>query len=194
MIDWMKRAIVAAAVALGLLAPAAPAFAEAYLGGSLGQSDIGREITEGLITSGPVDGKGGAFKLVSGYMFTPYLGIDSAYVHLGDLTYSGQFGLLPVSGGKVEASGFNVALLGSYPLTPELALIGKLGIFFWEWTARDTTAGQPFATAEDGSDLSFGLGLSYSFGRRWAVRAEWERFKLEDADAELLSVGVLWRF
>jgi len=26
------------------------------------------------------------------------------------------------------------------------------------------------------------------------VRAEWERFKLEDADAELLSVGVLWRF
>jgi OOP family OmpA-OmpF porin len=190
----MKRTVVAFAVALGVFAPGKQVFAEPYVGGSLGQSDIGNEITTGLITSGPVDGKGSAFKLLTGYMFTPYLGIESAYVHLGDLTYSGQFGVLPVSGGKVEATGLTLALLGSYPLTQELSLFGKLGLFLWEWTARDATAGQPFATAEDGSDLSFGVGLSYGFGRRWAVRAEWERFQLNDADADLLSVGVVWRF
>jgi hypothetical protein len=62
-----------------------------------------------------------------------------------------------VSDGKVEATGFNIALIGSYSLTQEFSAFGKLGIFFWEWQARDTTSGQPFATAEDGSDLSFGL-------------------------------------
>ena len=190
----MRKAPVASALTLGLLVPALPAFAEPFIGGSLGQSDIGSEITARLITSGPVDGRDGAFKLFSGYMFSPYVGIESAYVHLGDVTYSGQFGAQPVSDGKVEATGFTIALLGSYSLTQELALFGKLGIFFWEWQARDTTSGQPFATAEDGNDLSFGLGLSYSFARNWAVRAEWERFKLDDAEADLLSVGLVWRF
>jgi OOP family OmpA-OmpF porin len=190
----MKKALIASAVTLGVFAPALPAFAEGFIGGSLGQSDIGSEITARLITSGPVDGRDSAFKLFSGYMFSPYVGIESAYVHLGDVTYSGQFGAQPVSDGKVEATGFTIALLGSYSLTPELALFGKLGIFFWEWQARDTTSGQPFATAEDGNDLSFGLGLSYSFARNWAVRAEWERLRLDDAEADLVSVGLVWRF
>jgi len=188
----MRRALVAAAIVLGAFVPLA--VAEPFLGASLGQSDIGSEITARLITSGPVDGKDGAFKLFTGYRFNPYVGIESAYVHLGDVTYSGRFGAQPVSGGKVEATGFNLALLGSYPLAQELSLFAKLGIFIWEWRASDTTSGQPFSTAEDGADLSFGVGLSYSFARKWALRGEWERFKLDEVDADLLSIGLVFRF
>ncbi|HEV3008459.1 MAG TPA: porin family protein [Burkholderiales bacterium] len=194
----IREAMVGCTLALTAPLAAMPAFAEPFIGGSLGQSDIDRSITTRLITSGSVDGKDTAFKLFSGYMFTPYAGIESAYVHLGDVTYSGQFdnqfGSQPVSGGKVDATGFTISLLGSYSLTQELSLLGKLGIFIWEWRASDTTSGQPFSTAEDGSDLSFGLGLRYSFARKWAVRAEWERFQLDDADADLLSIGLVWRF
>jgi opacity protein-like surface antigen len=44
------------------------------------------------------------------------------------------------------------------------------------------------------TDISFGLGLSYNFTRNLGVRAEWERFKLDDADADPLSIGIVWRF
>jgi hypothetical protein len=52
----------------------------------------------------------------------------------------------------------------------------------------------PFSAKTDGTDISFGLGVNYNFTRNLGVRAEWERFKLDDADADLISVGIVWRF
>ena len=176
-----------------LLAPV-PVFAGPYVGASVGQGDVGRGITSGLITSGSFDGKDTAFKIFSGYMFSPSIGVESAYVDLGELTYAGQFGSQPVTGGTVKASGFTIELLLSHSLTPEFSLFGKLGMLFWEWRANDVTSGVPFATAQDGRDLLFGLGVAYSLSRRLGVRAEWERFKLDDASADLLSVGLVWSF
>jgi opacity protein-like surface antigen len=63
----------------------------------------------------------------------------------------------------------------------------------WEAEASDTTGGAPFSEKADGTDLSFGLGVSYSFTRNLSVRAEWERFDV-DADVDLLSVGLVYRF
>ena len=60
--------------------------------------------------------------------------------------------------------------------------------------ASDTTGGVPFSAKTDGTDISFGLGVNYNFTRNLGVRAEWERFKLDDADADLISVGIVWRF
>lgn len=69
-------------------------------GGSIGQSDVDDEITNGLITSGSVDGKDIAFKIFGGYMFNRNFGVEGAYVDLGEVSYSGSFGGAPVTGGK----------------------------------------------------------------------------------------------
>jgi OOP family OmpA-OmpF porin len=127
-------------------------------------------------------------------MFGRHFGLEGAYVDLGDVRYSGSFSGTPVSGGKVELKGYNIAAMLSYPMSEEFSLFGKLGIFLWELRASDTTGGRPFSSSNRGRDVSFGLGAGYNLGRHLAVRAEWERFKLDDVGADLLSAGLLWRF
>lgn len=190
----LHNVVTASVLALAGVLAAAPASAQGYLGISVGQSDIDEEITAGLITSGTVDGKDSAWKLFGGYLFTPNLGLEVAYVDLGEVSYSGSFFGSPVTGGTVEVNGFNVAALANLPISEQLSLFGKLGLFIWEATARDFTGGAPFSTKEDGSDISFGIGLGFNLTRNVAVRAEWERFEAAEADADLISVGLLWRF
>ena len=189
-----KRAFAAIGVASTLLIAAGQASAQAYVGASIGQSDIDDEITTGLITSGSVDGKDSAFKVFGGYMFNRHFGIEGAYVDLGEASYSGFFGAATVTGGSVEVTGFNVSALGAYPINEQFSVFGKIGLFIWEAEASDTTGGAPFSATADGTDLSFGVGVGYNFTRNLGVRAEWEMFKTDDADATLLSLGVLWRF
>jgi OmpA-OmpF porin, OOP family len=195
----IRGVLVASALALSGLLAVTQASAQAFVGGSFGKSDIDDSIAfdgpnEPLITSGTVDGKDTAFKVFGGYMFNRHFGVEGAYVNLGEASYSGDFFGLPVTGGKVEVSGFNVAALGSYPITEQFSVFGKIGLFIWESEASDTTGGLPFSNQADGTDISFGLGVGYSFTRNLGLRAEWERFKLDDVDADLISLGVVWRF
>ena len=193
----IRKVLLASGLALSGLLAATQASAQAFVGGSFGKSDIDSEITDGLITSGSVDGKDTGFKVFGGYMFNRHFGVEGAYVNLGEVSYSGDFFGLPVTGGKVEVSGFNVAALGSYPITEQFSVFGKIGLFIWEVEASDTTGGVPFSAKEDGTDISFGVGLGYNFTRNLGVRLEWERFKVEavsKADADLISLGVVWRF
>jgi OOP family OmpA-OmpF porin len=190
----INKVVVASALALSGLLAATQASAQAFVGASIGQSDVDEDITAGLITSGSVDSKDNAFKVFGGYMFNRHFGVEGAYVDLGAVSYSGSFGSAAVSGGKVEMTGFNVAALGSYPVTEAFSVFGKIGLFIWEAEASDTTGGVPFSEKTDGTDISFGLGLNYQFTRNLGVRAEWERFKLDEADADLISVGIVWRF
>lgn len=189
-----RKVLVASALVLSGLLAATQASAQAFVGGSLGQTDIDEEIATGLITSGSVDGKDTGFKVFGGYMFNRNFGIEGAYVDLGEVSYSGDFFGSPVTGGKIEVTGFNIAALGSYPVNEQFSLFGKIGLLVWEAEASDTTGGVPFSAKTDGTDISFGLGVSYNFTRSLGVRAEWERFKLDDADADLLSIGIVWRF
>lgn len=189
----IPRVISALALAMGGLI-VEQASAQPFVGGSLGQSDIGHDITRRLITSGSVDGKDTAFKLFTGYFFNEHLGVESAYVDLGEAIYSGRFSSDPVTDGKVGVTGFNIAVLGSHPVGRDLSVFGKIGFFAWEWIATDTTAGLPFSTGDEGTDVSFGLGVGYGFTPAVAVRAEWERFKFDDVSADLFSVGLVWRF
>ena len=192
----MKTRKLAAASLLaiaGALA-ASQASAQAYLGGSIGKSDIDDEVTTGLITSGSVDGKDTGFKIFGGYMFNRNFGVEGAYVDLGEASYSGLFFGAPVTGGKVEINGFNLSAVGAFPVNEQFSVFGKIGLFIWEADASDTTGGVPFSASTDGTDVSFGVGVNYNFTRNLGVRAEWEMFKTDDADATLLSVGVVWKF
>jgi OOP family OmpA-OmpF porin len=190
----IQKTLIAAAFALGATLAATQASAQAFVGGSFGKSDIDEEITTGLIDSGSVDGKDSGFKIFGGYMFNRHFGVEAAYVDLGEVSYSGTFGGAPVTGGKVEVSGFNISALGSFPVTEQFSVFGKIGLFLWDAEANDTTGGVPFSASEDGTDVSFGVGVGWQFTRNLGLRAEWEMFKTNEADATLISVGVLWRF
>jgi OOP family OmpA-OmpF porin len=189
------KTLSAAALALSGALVATQVSAQAFVGGSLGQSDFDDEVTNGLIDANrQVDGKDTAWKIFGGYMFNRHFGLEGAYVNLGEVSYSGSFLGAPVTGGKLEVTGFNVAAIGSYPVTEEFSVFGKIGLFIWDAEANDTTGGVPFSGKEDGTDLSFGVGIGYQFTRNLGLRAEWEMFKANDADTSLISVGLQWKF
>lgn len=186
----MKRT----ALALAGFLFAAEVSAQGYFGGSFGQGNLSDGIFAPLITSGTAERDTTAFKLFGGLQVHRNFGVEIAYVDLGDASYSGSFFGFPVTGGKVEGTGFNLSGVVSFPASAAVSIFGRFGFFLWDLKASDTTGGQPFATSIDGADTSFGLGLDYSFARNWALRAEWESFKLEDESARLISIGIVYRF
>jgi OOP family OmpA-OmpF porin len=175
--------------------PAAPRLENfLFAGASVGRSDIDEAMTRGLITSGEVKSESTGFKVFGGYQFHPNLGVEAAFVDLGEAKYEGSFNGAPVTGGKLKVNGLNFAALGRVPLGQRFALFGKVGVFVWEAQASDTTAGVPFSTKTDGADASFGIGASFDITRNIALRAEGEMFGVADEKATLLSVGFAFSF
>ena len=190
-----RKLLAAAALGLGALVAFSQASAQGfYLGASVGTTDAEDGIAvPDLITSGSVDGKDSGLKLFGGYEFTKNFALEMAYVDLGTLSYSGTFGGLPVTGGKVDTTGFNVSAVGNLPLNPSFSLFAKVGLFFWDAKASDVTGGTPFSASDNDTDVSFGFGGAYHFNKNFSVRAEWEQFKAV-GDISLLSVGVAYKF
>jgi OOP family OmpA-OmpF porin len=165
-----------------------------YVGGSVGQSSFDKDIVRELITSGRVDTSDTGFKVFGGYQFNRNFGLELAYVDLGKASYSGFAGPDPVIGGKVEVTGVNLSAIGAWPVAPNFDVFGKIGFLSWEDKASDVTAGDPFSDKIDGTDLSFGFGANWHLTKNVRLRVEWERFRVDDTDADLFSVGAVYKF
>lgn len=74
----IRKALAVCALALSGALTASQASAQFFVGGSVGQSDMDDEITNGLITSGTVDSKDTAWKIFGGYMFNRHFGVDAS--------------------------------------------------------------------------------------------------------------------
>ena len=165
-----------------------------YAGVSFGVADIDRRAAvPNLIDSGTVDGRDTGFKLFGGYMFNRVFGAELAWMKLRGVRYSGTFQGSAVTNGEIDVNGFNLSAVGALPLGP-LVIFGKVGFLLWDSEASDITGGTPFAESFDGTDVSFGVGVSLNFTRNLGVRAEWERSKILNADADFVSVGLVYRF
>jgi hypothetical protein len=179
-------------------APApAPARLENFLfaGASVGASSIDEAMTRGLITAGEVKTESTGFKVFGGYQFHRNLGVEVAFVDLGEAEYQGSFNGVPIANGKLKVNGLNFAALGRLPLGQSFALFAKAGVFVWEAEAKDTAAGVPFTTKTDGTGGSFGIGASYDVARNIALRVEAEVFGIGDGDkASLISLGFALNF
>jgi OOP family OmpA-OmpF porin len=179
----------------------AHAFAQPYVGFSLGKAEVGEEliVPELLDPGGRVDGKDGAFKLFGGYQFNRNFALEAAMVDLGDMTYSGNFtGTAPlsgpVSGGRVQNSGLNLSAVGVLPLGERFVVFGKVGMFLWYSEATDVTNGIATFSEADGADLSVGLGASVALGQKVSLRTEWERFDMSNTEVDLVTFGIAFRF
>jgi hypothetical protein len=66
----------------------------------------------------------------------------------------------------------------------------KAGLVAWD---SDLSLGA-FNDSESGSDPAYGVGLRFTLSSI-EIRAEYEKFDIEDTDnADMVSVGVVWRF
>ena len=68
-------------------------------------------------------------------------------------------------------------------------LFAKVGYIFWDVEVSSIADN----VSEDGSDLGYGAGVSFSLGSI-KIRGELEVYDVDDADLSMLSLGILYQF
>ncbi len=184
-----------------------------YYGGlSLGQSHARIDeprITAGLLGSGLAttsmarDERDTAYKVFGGYQFNKYFAVEAGYFKLGQFGFSSTTVPTGTLNGQIKLQGVNLDLVGAFPLTSKLSVLGRVGGQYAQ--ARDTFSGTGAVSvlnpnpSKRSANYKFGAGLQYEVTPSILVRAEAERYRIDDAvgnrgDVNLFSVSLVIPF
>ena len=174
--------------AMALTPFAANADSGFYIGGSVGGATLEADFGDTGIPGFPedIDEDDNAFKVFAGYKFDlPVidLGIEAGYVDFG----APEIDVLAEEV-ELEPTGINLWGIAGIEAGP-VDLFAKLGYISWDLEASV----QGGSVSTDGSDLGYGVGLSFGLGSI-SVRGEYEVYDVEDADVSMLSLGVVYQF
>lgn len=193
--------------AFSLAAGPLAAHAQGWYGGvGFGQSKADVECEpeyEALLAdiSCSADDSGSAWKLFGGFKFSPNAAIEFSYIDLGEFTIKGTDSFFGSTRFSVEPTGFNIAGVGSVPVSSNFSLLGKIGLFLWDIDTRLGTSIGSASESDSGTDLMFGVGAAFEFTKGTALRVEWERFSdvgdedtTGESDVDLLSASIVVSF
>lgn len=184
-----------------------------YYGGlSIGQSQATIDeqgITSSLLAAGLAstsmskDESDTAYKLFGGYQFNRNFAIEAGFFDLGSFGYTVNTTPTGTLNGRIKIQGINLDLVGTLPVSERLSVIGRIGA--QGARSRDTfsaTGAVGVANAnprENEVNYKLGLGLQYEWSNSFFVRAEAERYRINDAignlgDVTLYSVSLVFPF
>ena len=214
----MQR-IVKAAATLGLVgcsvmsAALETADGSGWYGGlNIGQSaadiDHGR-IRSGLLSSGFTttsitdDDRDTGYKLFGGYQINKYFALEAGFFDLGKFEFTATTAPAGTLRGNIKIKGLNFDAVGILPITEKFSAFGRVGLQYAE--AKDSFRGTGSVTVRDSNpsnrdaNYKLGLGLQYHFTKSFGMRAEAERYRIDDAvgnkgDIDLFSLGLVYRF
>ena len=183
-----------------------------YVGLSAGQSRAKIDeprITATLLGSGLTttsmtrDESDPAYKLFGGYQFNRNFALEAGYFNLGRFGFTSTTAPAGTLTGSIKLHGFNLDLVGTLPITDRFSAIARVGGQYAY--ARDNFSGSgavnvlnPNPSAH-GFNYKAGLGLQYEFNPSFLVRAEAERYRINDAvgnrgDINLFSASLVFPF
>jgi len=169
-----------------------------YVYGSIGYSMASGQATEippGATLTDDTDSYAG--KVLVGYRFNKYFGIEGGYVDVAKLSATAS----APGGGTISATaklqGGQLAAIVWLPATDKLSLFGKLGGAAIRTKYEETGSADVKST-----DIQtfFGLGLQYEFTKDLFGRAEYERYSqygnyaTGDISANVYSLGLGYKF
>jgi opacity protein-like surface antigen len=168
-----------------------------YVGVGWGQFnvDIDNLSNAGSTASNIIDSDDNAWKAFVGWRFSPYIGLELAYLDLG--SPSDRFEGSGSSGNyTLDVSGFSPYLIGTIPLGP-FELFGKVGYYFYDVdvTLDLDSPGPNLDSSSSSQDFVYGGGIGITFLEHVHVRAEYELIELDNAgDSDALWLSAAWRF
>ena len=91
---------------------------------------------------------------------------------------------------NVVSDAWTLAAVGSYPLTDKFSVTGKLGAAY-VLTTTNTKVGAALTqrSGYDSYQPNYGVGVSYALLDNVKLRAEWERFDLDETNIDLMTAG-----
>jgi OOP family OmpA-OmpF porin len=145
------------------------------------------------------------YRLMVGYQFNPYWGVEASYVDLGTATAKGTangtaapycpstdscppYVGLASFGYKASTSdrGPGLAFTGTYPINSQWSVFARAGMIDArvKLDLETSPIPEPYATtlpadtsrSSTGWSDTFGLGVNWALNNRWAVRLGWDRY------------------
>jgi OmpA-OmpF porin, OOP family len=197
----VRQAFVTLSAAIGLAVPSIgmaqgmAADTGWYVGGSIGQSEIGA--CDGI--GGPgvsCDDKDTSWRILGGYQVNKHFALELGYQQIGEANASGPGGSI-----KLEATVMEFVAVGMLPVADRFSVYGKIGLYRGETDASGNTfLTGPISESESNTDLTFGVGLQFDVARNFGVRAEWQRYQdigggnIGEGDVDVMSIGLIYRF
>jgi opacity protein-like surface antigen len=172
-------------------------FAGWYAGFGFGQSqyqDVASSIDSGFASTGVTASTSASttstgWKVYTGYQFNKYLGAEGGYANLNDMTAHTTTPTAAVTT-NMSSDAWLLAAVGSYPLTDKFSVMGKLGAAY-VLTKENVKVGTALTQhhGDDSYQPYYGVGVSYALVDNFKLRAEWERFDLDDINIDLMTAG-----
>lgn len=134
------------------------------------------------------------YKVFGGYQMNRYFGVEAGYFNLGKSTFTSTTVPAGTLNGQLRAEGFNLDLVGTAPLSDNFALIGRIGA--QNAKTRGTFAGTGAALVANPTpsrretNYKAGVGMQYAVTPSFLVRAEVERYRINDAVGEKAGVNL----
>lgn len=213
LMNFAKASGTLAAAAFAVFASSLAAADESgwYLGGSLGLSraEIDDErIIDALEAAGASsvsvkdEDDDIGFKLLGGYQFSKHWSVEGGYFNLGEFGFKATTVPAGTLTGESKIQGLNIDPVFTWPLSKKFSLLGRVGLTYAEADTSYATTGSVTAPSDKdtrATSYKFGAGAQYDFTRRFGMRAEAERYRIDDAvgndgDVDLLSLGLVYRF
>lgn len=184
-----------------------------YVGGNIGRTKakidnagITRNLLGGGFTTTSIaEGKrDGGYKIFGGYQYNRNFAVEAGYFDLGQFGYMANVVPGGTLTGKIRLKGVNIDAVGILPFTEQFSAFGRLGLNYAQTRDNFTNTGLVPALAnpnpgKNDTNYKFGFGLQYDFTESLGMRAEAERYRINDAvghrsDVDMLSLGLVYRF
>ncbi len=155
------------------------------------------------VTSVTEDDRDKGWKLYGGYRLSPNFALEGGYFDLGHFDY--RYTTFPAGtfGGELHPRGLNLDVVGILPLGDRFSVFGRLGAAYIDsrtsYNRSGAVAGITASTGERHLRPKIGVGAQYAITERLSVRAELERYRIDDpvrnrSRIDMASVGLVYYF
>jgi OOP family OmpA-OmpF porin len=170
----------------------------------LGEGDVNARLADlGYDVVARIDNSRTAWSVYGGYSWSRYFAVQAGYTDLGDVEsrFSGNASDIAnfMRDANVvqpqSADGFDITLVGRYPLHERFAVSAQLGGFYWDTESelRDTSDAR-VRREDEGFDLAYGVGAELSLTQRAVLSVGWKRRDLGDEAIDLISLGARYQW
>ena len=158
----------------------------------------------GLTVNGfTADNRDKAYRIFGGYQFNRYFGVEAGYFNLGKFGYTATTTPTGRLDGQIKLDGPHLDLVGTLPLTERLSFLARVGVHGAR--ARDQFTGSGAVGVLNANprkteaNYKLGAGLQYAFSPGFAVRGEFDRYRVNDAignkgDVDTVTMSLVFPF
>jgi len=143
------------------------------------------------------------YKLFGGRKFNKYFALEGGYFNLGKFGFTANTTPTGTFTGEAKFHGLNLDAVGILPITQKISAFGRAGLIYTETKDKFSGTGAVLVTnpnpSEKEASYKYGFGAQYDFTPKFALRGEWERYRVNDAignkgDIDMLLVGLIYTF